>query len=476
MKNSAPAIDNLLKLLVDNQIEYVDFRFTDLKGTWHHMTYPVCQITESFLMEGFFFDGSSIPGWKGIEESDTLLIPDLPENLQTVTTDPFASRPTVIVLCHVVDPITKAPYNRDPRAIAKKAEQFLSASGIADTAYFGPEAEFFIFDKVRFHAGSHASFYELESDEFPQNNALPFYEKSHGYRCASKSAYFPVAPLDSMADIRAEMLSTLADMGVLVEKHHHEVAPAQHELGVGCATLVRSADVMQTYKYVVKNVARYYGKTATFMPKPIYGDNGSGMHVHQSLWKGDVPLFAGNGYGGLSDMALYFIGGILAHAKSLNALTNPTTNSYKRLVPGFEAPVICAYSAQNRSAACRIPMGESPKSRRVEVRFPDPTANAYLAFSAMLMAGIDGIQKKIHPKEPQVVDLFFNKDVAKNLPTVSGSLREALTALEQDHEYLLQGDVFTKDVLQAYISLKWEEVYALEHHPHPVEFAQTYCY
>jgi glutamine synthetase len=472
---SLNSIENFLKLLTENQLEYVDFRFTDLRGTWHHMAYPVSQITESFLKEGFFFDGSSIPAWRGIEESDMLLLPDLTDGLETVMTDPFSNRSTVIVLCDVVDPATKKPYDRDPRAIAKKAEAFLSASGIADTAYFGPEAEFFIFDKVRFHTDGHTSFYELESDEFPKNNSLPFNEKSHGYRCMPKGAYFPANPLDSMADIRTEMLSTLADMGVVVEKHHHEVAPAQHELGIGFSTLVRCADTLQTYKYVVKNVARYYGKTATFMPKPIYGDNGSGMHVHQSLWKGGKPLFAGNGYGGLSETALYFIGGILAHAKSLNSLTNPTTNIYKRLIPGFEAPVICAYSAQNRSAACRIPMGESPKSKRVEVRFPDPTANAYLAFSAMLMAGLDGIQNKIHPGDPQTVDLFSNKDVAKTLPTVAGSLREALTALAQDHQYLLKGDVFTKNVLDAYLTMKWEEVHALEHHPHPIEFLNSYC-
>ena len=476
MKTSPNTSNHLLNLLSENQIEYVDFRFTDLTGVWHHITYPVSQVNDSFLNEGIFFDGSSIPSWKGIEESDTLLIPDLPENLETVMTDPFSNRPTVIVICNVVDPITREPYERDPRSVAKKAEKFLIDSGIADQAYFGPEAEFFIFDQIRFHAGSNSSFYEIESSEFPNANALPFHEQSHGYRTAKKGGYFPVGPLDSMADIRSDMLSTLSDMGVTVEKHHHEVATAQHELGVSFGTLVRSADVMQIYKYVVKNVARYYGKTATFMPKPIYGDNGSGMHVHQSLWKDGAPLFSGKEYAGLSELALYFIGGILAHAKSLNAFTNPTTNSYKRLIPGFEAPVICAYSAQNRSAACRIPMGESPKSKRVEVRFPDPTANTYLAFSAMLMAGIDGIRRKIHPGQPQTLDLFENKEVAKTLQTVSGSLRQALESLEADHQYLLEGNVFTKDLIDTYISMKWDEVHAYEHHPHPIEFVQSYCY
>eukprot|EP01037_Dinobryon_pediforme_P017981 gene17981-18217_t len=331
--------------------------------------------------------------------------------------------PTIIVTCDVYDPITNQPYSKDPRAVGKKAEAYLNKTGFADKAFFGPEAEFFIFDAIRFGVDGHQSFYEIASDEFLLSNAKLLDDGNHGYRPQKKGGYFPVAPLDSLQEIRAEMLMTMAQMGIEVEKHHHEV-----------------------YKYVVRNVAHSYGKTASFMPKPIYGDNGSGMHVHQSLWQGNSPLFAGEGYAGLSDIALYYIGGILKHAKSLNAFTNPTTNSYKRLVPGFEAP-----------------------SCRVEVRFPDPTANSYLAFSAMLMAGLDGIRNKIHPGDAKVQDLFEEKEVARKLPTVSGSLRESLSALESDHDYLLEGDVFTKDLIQSYCALKWDEVYALEHHPHPIE-------
>ncbi len=471
---SNASLKSFLGYLKENQVQFVDFRFTDLNGTWHHIAYPVSAVEEDLLKGEIFFDGSSIPGWCPINHSDTLLIPDIDADLKNVTLDPFSSHPTAIVICDVYDPVTKKVYTKDPRAVGKRAEVYLTQTGFADKAYFGPEAEFFIFDGVRFGVDGHQSFYEISSDEFPLSNARPLEDGNHGYRPQKKGGYFPATPLDSLQDMRAEMLLTMVDMGVDVEKHHHEVAPAQHEIGIRFNTLVRCADTMQIYKYVVRNVAHSYGKTATFMPKPIYGDNGSGMHVHQSLWQGKQPAFAGNGYAGLSDIALYYIGGIIKHAKSLNAFTNPTTNSYKRLVPGFEAPVICAYSAQNRSAACRIPLGSSDKSRRVEVRFPDPTANSYLAFSAMLMAGLDGIQKRMHPGDPQTQDLFEEKSVSKKLPTVSGSLRESLLALESDHDYLLEGGVFTKDLIESYSALKWEEVYALEHHPHPIEFIQSY--
>lgn len=470
----ANSLKAFLAYLKETEVQFVDFRFTDLKGTWHHITFPVSAVDEDLLKGGIYFDGSSIPGWCPVNHSDTLLVPDLGENLKNIIVDPFSSMPTIIVTCDVYDPITNQPYSKDPRAVGKKAEAYLNKTGFADKAFFGPEAEFFIFDAIRFGVDGHQSFYEIASDEFLLSNAKLLDDGNHGYRPQKKGGYFPVAPLDSLQEIRAEMLMTMAQMGIEVEKHHHEVAAAQHEIGIRFNTLIKCADTMQVYKYVVRNVAHSYGKTASFMPKPIYGDNGSGMHVHQSLWQGNSPLFAGEGYAGLSDIALYYIGGILKHAKSLNAFTNPTTNSYKRLVPGFEAPVICAYSSQNRSAACRIPLGVSSKSCRVEVRFPDPTANSYLAFSAMLMAGLDGIRNKIHPGDAKVQDLFEEKEVARKLPTVSGSLRESLSALESDHDYLLEGDVFTKDLIQSYCALKWDEVYALEHHPHPIEFANSY--
>lgn len=460
--------------LKETETQFVDFRFTDLKGTWHHITFPVSAVDEDMLKEGIFFDGSSIPGWCPVNHSDTLLRPDLDSDLTNVVVDPFSSTPAVIVTCDVYDPITNQPYTKDPRAVGKRAESYLQQIGFADKAFFGPEAEFFVFDAVRFGIDGHQSFYEIASDEFLSSNSKPLSDGNHGYRALKKGGYFPVLPLDSLQEMRAEMLLIMTQMGIEVEKHHHEVAAAQHEIGIRFNTLVKCADTMQVYKYVVRNVAHGYGKTATFMPKPIYGDNGSGMHVHQSLWHGNQPIFAGDGYAGLSDMALFYIGGILKHAKSLNAFTNPTTNSYKRLIPGFEAPVICAYSSQNRSAACRIPMGGSPKARRVEVRFPDPTANSYLAFSAMLMAGLDGIRNKIHPGDAKTQDLFEEKEIARKLPTVSGSLRESLLAMENDHAYLLEGGVFTEDLIQSYASLKWQEVYALEHHPHPIEFMQSY--
>lgn len=463
-------IKEFIKRLKDQNAQYVDFRFTDFRGAWHHMSMPVSAVTETILKEGIFFDGSSIAGWRAIHESDMILIPDF----YRMMVDPFASQITMIVICDAYDPLTRLPYDRDPRSLAKRAQASLLASGIGDHAYFGPEPEFFIFDNVRFDTGTTGSFYEISSDEFPQSNMKSLEQGNHGHRPMAKSAYFPVPPRDSLSDLRAEMTSIMADFGLIMEKHHHEVAPSQHELGMQYAGLLEAADNLQIYKYVVHNVARSYGKTATFMPKPVFGDNGSGMHVHQSLWKGDKPLFFGKGYADLSETALFYIGGILKHAKTLNAFTNPTTNSYKRLIPGFEAPVLLAYSARNRSAACRIPLSYGENSKRVEVRFPDCTANSYLAFSAMLMAGLDGIKNRIHPGDAVDHDLYKEKDIAQTLPTVCSSLREALEKLQENPSFLIADGVFSEDFLNAYSKLKWEEVYALEHAPHPVEFKLYY--
>jgi glutamine synthetase len=463
---------NLTKYIKDNEIDYVDFRFTDILGFWHHISFPVSALTEDLIEEGIYFDGSSIAGWRAVHESDMVLQP----NLTRFMKDPFTAQATAIIICDVLDPKSRQPYDRDPRSIAKRAEQYLYQSGIGSTAYFGPEAEFFVFDSIRFGVNGSGAFYEIDADEFPQTNQRPFGLHSHGHRPQAKGGYFPVAPLDSLQDMRSEMTTVMANMGLIVEKHHHEVAPAQHELGFKFGTLIETADNLQIYKYVVRNVAHSYGKTATFMAKPIFGDNGSGMHVHQSLWKENTPLFAGEEYSGLSETALYYIGGILKHAKSLNAFTNPTTNSYKRLVPGYEAPVILAYSAQNRSAACRIPTSHGEKAKRIEVRFPDPTANGYLAFAAMLMAGLDGIINKIHPGEASDHNLFEETEVAQRLPHVSESLHHALEALEQDHEYLLKGNVFSKDFLNSYCHLKWEEVYSYDRSPHPIEFQRYYTW
>lgn len=446
---------------------FVDFRFTDLHGTWHHITFPVSEVDDQMIKDGIPFDGSSIPGWKAIHESDMLLIPDVSKIIQ----DPFSSMATAIIVCDVADPLTREAYSRDPRSIARKAEAYLKSTAIADTAYFGPEAEFFIFDSVQFQSNPDACGFQLFSDELPYANHK---EPNHGYRSPPKGGYMPCGPMDSLSDMRSEMVQTMTDMGLSMEKHHHEVATAQHELGFKFNTMANVADDLQIYKYVIKSVAHAYGKTATFMPKPLFADNGSGMHVHQSLWKKGEPLFAGNGYAGLSDEALYYIGGILKHAKALNAFTNPSTNSYKRLVPGYEAPVICAYSARNRSAACRIPTSFNPKGKRVEVRFPDPTSNGYLAFASMLMAGLDGIKHKIHPGEAADQNLFEDTEYSRSFPTVCGSLRDALTSLEQDHEFLLQGQVFTKEMIDAYLGLKWEEVHAFEHMPHPIEYTMYY--
>jgi glutamine synthetase len=461
----------VLELIKENDVKYVDFRFTDPRGKWQHTAQHVSTVDEDMLNEGIMFDGSSIAGWKTIDQSDMTLKPDL----ATAVIDPFAAQTQMILFCDVIEPLTGQLYDRDPRAVCKRAEKHLAATGLGDTAFFGPEAEFFVFDDVRYEVNMNSVFYKLDSEEGPYATGKEFPEGNSGHRPGVKGGYFPVPPVDSEVDMRAEMLTVMADMGLPVEKHHHEVAPSQHELGCKFAPLVQAADNMQIYKYVVHNVAHSYGKTATFMPKPIFGDNGSGMHVHQSIWKAGKPTFAGSGYADLSENALYYIGGIIKHAKALNAITNPTTNSYKRLIPGFEAPVLLAYSARNRSASCRIPYSASPKGKRIEVRFPDPAANPYLAFAAMLMAGLDGIQNKIHPGDAIDKNLYdLPPEELAAVPTVSGSLRESIAALEKDHEFLLKGEVFSKDFIESYLELKWEEVYKFEHTPHPVEFAMYY--
>ena len=461
----------VLEMIKDNDVKYVDFRFTDPRGKWQHVAQHVDTVDEEMLEEGIMFDGSSIAGWKAINESDMSLKPDL----ASAVMDPFAAQPQLILFCDVLEPSTGQAYDRDPRTTAKKALAYLQSTGIGDTAVFGPEAEFFVFDDVRFAVDMNHSFFRFDSEEGPYVSGAEFEEGNLGHRPVVKGGYFPVPPVDSGTDLRAEMVTVMKEMGLEVEKHHHEVAPSQHELGIKFNTLIPMADGMQIYKYVVHNVAHSYGKTATFMPKPVYGDNGSGMHVHQSIWKDGQPLFAGDGYAGLSETALYYIGGIIKHARALNAFTNPSTNSYKRLVPGFEAPVLLAYSSRNRSASCRIPFGSSPKAKRVEIRFPDPTANPYLAYTAMLMAGIDGIKNKIHPGDPMDKNLYdLPPEELAEVPTVCGSLREAATALAEDYEFLLAGDVFTKDQIDAYLDLKWEEIYAFEQAPHPIEFQMYY--
>jgi glutamine synthetase len=399
------------------------------------------------------------------------LIPDA----TTAVMDPFSAQSEMILFCDVVEPSTGQPYLRDPRSVAKKAEAYLGSSGIGDTAYLGAEPEFFVFDDVRYSVQMNNCFYEFSSDEGPYVTGRILPEGNAGHRPPVKGGYFPVPPVDSCQDLRAEMVSVMRDMGLTMDKHHHEVAPSQHELGMTFDTLVRTADNVQIYKYCTQMVAHTYGKSATFMPKPVAGDNGSGMHTHQSIWKDGSPLFAGSGYADLSDMALYYIGGIIKHAKAINAFTNPSTNSYKRLIPGFEAPVLLAYSARNRSASCRIPFSSNPKGKRVEVRFPDATANPYLGFAAMLMAGIDGIQNKIHPGDAMDKNLYdLPPEELAGVPTVCGSLREALDSLSADREFLKKGDVFTDDLIDGYITLKWEEVYNIEHTPHPVEFQMYY--
>jgi glutamine synthetase len=459
--------NDVLKMIEENEIQFVDFRFTDPKGKWQHTCYVSAQVEAATFEDGVMFDGSSIAGWKTINESDMILMPD-PDS---AFIDPFAAQPTLIIFCDVIEPSTGQPYGRDPRSLAKRAEAYLEYTGIGDTAYFGPELEFFVFDDVRHKTGSYSSFYQVDSEELPVNSDRDYPAGNTGHRPATKGGYFPVQPVDSLADLRSEMLTTLSAVGVEPVLHHHEVAPAQCELGTMFSTLLGTADNVQKYKYVVHNVAYSYGKTATFMPKPIAGDNGSGMHTHQSIWKDGKPLFAGNGYADLSETCLFYIGGIIKHAKAINAFSNASTNSYKRLIPGFEAPVLLAYSARNRSASIRIPYVASPKGKRIEARFPDPTANPYLMFAAMLMAGLDGIENKIHPGDAMDKNLYdLPPEELSQVPTVAGSLREALQALDADRAFLKKGDVFTDDVIDAYIALKMEEVYRFEHTPAPVEF------
>jgi glutamine synthetase len=463
--------EKIAKLKKDEDLRWIDLRFTDPKGKWQHLTMDAENLDDDMLEDGIMFDGSSIVGWKDINESDMTLKPDLKEAVM----DPFSAQPSLILFCDILDPSTGQAYNRDPRSTAKRAEEYLKFTGIGDTAYFGPEAEFFMFDDVRFDTGYGFGFYEVDDVESPHNSAAEYESGNMGHRPRPKGGYFPVPPVDSGSDIRGEMVTVMKEMGLPMDKHHHEVAPSQHELGLKFGTLLQTADRLQILKYCVHQVAHTYGKTATFMPKPIQGDNGSGMHIHQSVWKGKKPLFAGNGYADLSQLALFYIGGIIKHARALNALTNATTNSYKRLTPGFEAPVLLAYSSRNRSASCRIPYTTSPNGKRVEVRFPDPTANPYLAFSAMLMAGLDGIQNKIHPGDAMDKDLYsLPPEELKDVPTVAGSLREALGELDGDRAFLKKGDVFSDDQIDAYLALKWQEVMDFELSPHPIEFQMYY--
>ncbi|WOC17178.1 type I glutamate--ammonia ligase [Pseudochrobactrum sp. MP213Fo] len=462
---------DILKLISDNDVKFVDLRFTDPKGKLHHVTMDVGMVDDEMFTDGVMFDGSSIGGWKAINESDMVLMPD-PASAHM---DPFFAASTLVLLCDILDPVTGETYNRDPRGTAKKAEAYVKALGIGDTVYIGPEAEFFIFDDVKYKNDPYNTGFKLDSNELPSNDDTDYETGNMGHRPRVKGGYFPVPPIDSCQDMRSEMLTILSEMGVTVEKHHHEVAAAQHELGVKFDTLVANADKMQLFKYVVHQTANAYGKTATFMPKPIFGDNGSGMHVHVSIWKDGKPTFAGNEYAGLSESCLFFIGGVIKHAKALNAFTNPSTNSYKRLVPGYEAPVLLAYSARNRSASCRIPLGNSPKAKRLEVRFPDPTANPYYCFAAILMAGLDGIKNKIHPGQAMDKDLYdLPAKELKKIPTVCGSLREALQSLDKDRAFLKAGDVFSDDQIDSFIELKMQEVMRYEMAPHPVEFDMYY--
>ena len=450
----------------------LDLRFTDLPGLWHHISYPIEQLEESSFEDGFGMDGSSIRGWAAIHESDMLLIPDPDWYLM----DPFTEVPTLVLVAHVVDPVTKQRYDRDPRYIAKKAELYLASTGLADTALFGAEAEFFIFDNIRFDQREHCGYYFIDAEEGRWNSGRE--EHNLGYRPRFKEGYFPVPPTDHYQDLRSEMVMTMQDCGLTVECHHHEVATAgQTEIDLRFNSMVKSADGMMLYKYIVKNVAIQHGKTVTFMPKPIFGDNGSGMHTHQSLWKDGNPLFAGEGYAGLSEMALWYIGGLIKHGPALSAIIAPTTNSYKRLVPGFEAPVNLAYSRRNRSAACRIPMySASPKAKRVEFRPPDPSCNPYLAFAAMMMAGLDGIENRIDPGPPLDKDIYdLGPEELARVPSMPGSLEDALDALARDHQFLLKGDVFTEELIGTYIQYKrTREVDAIRLRPHPYEFAMYY--
>jgi len=466
------AVADVMKMIKENEVKFVDFRFTDTRGKEQHVSVPTKQCTEDKFTEGHAFDGSSIAGWKGIEASDMLLMPD-PDSARL---DPFTDEPCLNITCDVVEPSDGKGYDRDPRSIAKRGEAYLKSSGLGDTAYFGPEPEFFIFDSVTWNVDMSGCSVKIKSEEAPWASGEEIEGGNTGHRPPVKGGYFPVPPVDSLMDIRNAMCIALEQQGVEVEVHHHEVAaPGQCEIGTKFEKLVKRADWNQIMKYTIQMVASSYGKTATFMPKPVVGDNGSGMHVHQSIWKGGQNLFAGNGYAGLSEFALFYIGGIIKHAKSLNAITNPGTNSYKRLVPGFEAPINLAYSARNRSASCRIPYVANPKGRRVEIRFPDPTANPYLAFTAMMMAGLDGVQNKIHPGDPIDKNLYdLPPSQAKKVPNVCSSLDMALEHLDKDREFLTRGGVFTNDVIDAYMGLKMQEVTKFRMATHPIELELYY--
>jgi glutamine synthetase len=466
------AAADVLKMIQDNNVKFVDLRFTDTRGKEHHLTVPAHAFNVDKFEDGFAFDGSSIAGWKSIQASDMLLMPD-PD---TANMDPFMDEATLLLTCDVVEPLDGQGYDRDPRSLAHRGEAYLKSTGIGDTAYFGPEPEFFIFDSVTWHTDMSGCSVKIESGEAAWSSIEKYEGGNIGHRPMVKSGYFPVPPVDSLQDIRSAMCLALEEMGVEVEVHHHEVATAgQCEIGTKFSSLVKRADWTQVFKYVVHNVAHSFGKTATFMPKPIVGDNGSGMHVHQSIWKNKKNLFSGNSYAGLSEIALFYIGGIIKHAKALNAITNPSTNSYRRLVPGFEAPSNLAYSVSNRSAAVRIPHANNPKERRIEARFPDPTANPYLAFTALMMAGLDGIQNKIHPGDPMDKNLYdLPPEEAAKVPSSCASLDEALDNLDRDREFLIRGDVFSNDMLDAYIDLKMEEITRLRMTTHPIEFDMYY--
>ncbi|ELR63263.1 Glutamine synthetase type I [Photobacterium marinum] len=466
------SVENVLALIQENEVKFVDLRFTDTKGKEQHISIPAHQIDADFFEEGKMFDGSSVAGWKGINESDMVMMPDA----ASAVLDPFTEDATLNLRCDILEPSTMQGYDRDPRSIAKRAEDHMRAIGIADTVLIGPEPEFFLFDDVKFATDMSGSFFKIDDVEAAWNTGSDFEGGNKGHRPGVKGGYFPVAPVDSSQDIRSAMCLVMEEMGLVVEAHHHEVATAgQNEIATRFNTLTAKADEIQIYKYVVHNVAHAFGKTATFMPKPLVGDNGSGMHVHQSLAKDGKNLFAGDKYGGLSETALYYIGGIIKHARAINAFANASTNSYKRLVPGFEAPVMLAYSARNRSASIRIPVVPSPKARRIEVRFPDPTANPYLAFAAMLMAGLDGIQNKIHPGEAMDKDLYdLPAEEAAEIPTVAESLQGALQALNEDREFLTAGGVFSDDFIDSYIELKSQDVEKINMTTHPLEFELYY--
>ncbi len=467
-------VHEVLTFAKERGVKMVDLKFTDLLGTWQHFTIPLSELSPETFENGLGFDGSSLRGWRNINDSDMVVTPDP----KTAKVDPFMEVPTLSMICDIVLPDTFEPYDRDPRQIARKALAYLQSTGIADTAYFGPEAEFFIFDDVRYEQTAFGSFYQVDSDEATWNSGRDEGGRNLGHKPRHKEGYFPALPADSLHDLRTEICLELEKAGIPVERQHHEVATAgQGEIDIRFDSMLEMADKMMWFKYIVKNVARRHGKTATFMPKPIYGDNGSGMHTHMSLWKNGEPLFAGDKYAGLSEMALHFIGGILKHAPSLCALTNPTTNSYKRLVPGFEAPIKLAYSYKNRSAAIRIPnSGPNPKAKRIEFRTPDPSANVYLAFAALLMAGIDGIQNKIHPGDPLDKDIYgLPPEEAALVPSIPGNLQESLSALKQSHEFLLKGDVFGSDFIQSWVSLKMDrEILPLQQRPAPFEFYLYY--